>query len=75
MAVLLTPQEFTRIRRAILFRGAVVAAPVAAFASAYFALWQPTYGNYPWIGQLLLNVGESFAYLIMILFVGNALLR
>jgi adenylate cyclase len=71
----LTEGEFAGVRRAILFRGAAVAAPVAVFISGYFAVWQPAFGNYPWIEQFLTNIAESLGYLAVILVVGNRLLR
>ncbi|HEX6394077.1 MAG TPA: adenylate/guanylate cyclase domain-containing protein [Acidimicrobiales bacterium] len=75
MGVTLSAPEFAGVRRAILVRGATVAAPVAFFVSAYFAIWQPVFGSYPWIVQLLINVGESVGYLILILGIGNLVLR
>jgi adenylate cyclase len=71
----LTAGEFAQVRRAILIRGAAIAAPVAAFISAYFAVWQPVFGHYPRVEQLAINVAESFGYLVLILAVGNMLLR
>lgn len=68
-------QEFARARWRILLRGTAVAAPVALLISAYFAVWQPTFGPYSWVRQLFMNVGESLAYLVVILVVGNVLLR
>jgi adenylate cyclase len=67
--------ELDEVRRAILSRGAWVAAPVAVFISAYFAVWQPVFGNYPWISQLLVNVAQSVGYLVLILVIGNLILR
>jgi len=71
----LTPAEFASIRRSILIRGTAVAAPVAILISAYFAVWQPVFGDYTWVDQLFVNVGESIGYLVLILVVGNQLLR
>jgi len=75
VAGFLHPEDFTRIRRSILARSAVTTTPVAVFASAYFALWQPPYGNYSWLVQLFINVGEALGYLAFIVLVGNVLFR
>jgi adenylate cyclase len=71
----LGPSDFARVRKSILARGAAVAAPVALLISGYFAIWQPTFGSYPWLSQLLVNVSESLGYLVLILVVGNVVLR
>jgi adenylate cyclase len=75
MGLAVSASQLDEVRRAILSRGARVAAPVAVFISAYFAIWQPVFGNYPWIVQLLVNVVESLGYLALILVIGNLILR
>lgn len=75
MAALDGARQLDEARRAILRRGTAVAAPVAAFVSAYFAVWQPSYHFESWVHGLVVNVAESLAYLVVILVVGNLLLR
>lgn len=74
VAMALTSDQFRSIKRAILVRGALVAAPVAVFASAYMAVWQPTFAGSSLAEQVLINVAESLGYLIVILVFGNLLL-
>lgn len=71
----LSAAEFAGVRRGILRRGALVAAPIALLLSVYLALWQPRYGDYPWVSQLFSNIAQSLGYLALILLIGNVLLR
>lgn len=75
MARVLTPPDWARTRRSILTRSAITTVPVAIFASAYFALWQPPYGSYSWLVQLFINVAEAFAYVGIIVLGGSVLFR
>ncbi len=71
----LTGARFDRLSWDIVLGGAIAAAPVAVLVSAYFAVWQPPYGRYPWWSQLLTNVGQSLLYAVLYVVVGRFLLR
>lgn len=75
VATVLSLDDWGRMRRSILTRSAITTVPVAVFASAYFALWQPPYGNYSWLVQVFINVGEAFLYVGVIFLLGRFLFR